>query len=43
MRRARARLTYANVVATIALFLALGGGAVFAAAKIRSGTWRGMR
>lgn len=30
------RLTYANVVATIALFLALGGGAVYAAGKIGS-------
>ena len=28
------RLTYANVVATIALFLALGGGVVWAAGKI---------
>ena len=27
------RLTYANVIATLALFLALGGGAVWAAAK----------
>ena len=27
MRRLRARLTYANVIATIALFIALGGGA----------------
>ena len=33
----RARLTYANVVATLALFLALGGGAVWAAGKITSG------
>jgi hypothetical protein len=31
------RLTYANVVATIALFLALGGGAVWAAGEIGSG------
>ncbi|MEZ5076001.1 MAG: hypothetical protein R2725_01000 [Solirubrobacterales bacterium] len=30
----RPRLTYANVTATIALFLALGGGAAFAASKI---------
>ncbi len=28
------RLTYANVIATLALFLALGGGAVWAAQKI---------
>ncbi len=33
----RPRLTYANVVSTIALFLALGGTAAFAASKIRSG------
>ena len=37
MRRGAARLSYANVVATIALFLALGGGAVWAAGKVRSG------
>jgi hypothetical protein len=30
----RQRLTYANVIATVALFLALGGGAVWAAGKI---------
>jgi hypothetical protein len=30
----RRRLTYANVVATLALFLALTGGAVYAASKI---------
>jgi hypothetical protein len=30
----QARLTYANVMATIAAFLALGGGAVYAADKI---------
>jgi hypothetical protein len=30
----RPRLTYANVVATLALFLALTGGAVYAASKI---------
>ncbi len=34
MRAMRKRLTYANVVATLALFLALGGGAVWAAGKI---------
>lgn len=27
-------MTYANVIATLALFLALGGGAVWAAGKI---------
>jgi predicted permease len=36
MRRARRRLTYGNVVATLALFLALSGGAVWAANKITS-------
>ena len=35
-RPRRPRLTYANVVATLALFLALGGGAVWAAGKITS-------
>jgi hypothetical protein len=34
MSRIRSRLTYANVVATLALFLALTGGAVWAASKI---------
>lgn len=34
MKRARPQLTYANVVATLALFLALTGGAAFAAGKI---------
>ena len=34
MQRARARLTYANVVSTLALFLVLGGGAAFAAKKL---------
>ncbi len=33
----RPRLTYANVVSTLALFLALGGGVAFAASKIHSG------
>ncbi len=32
----RPRLTYANVVSTLCLFLALGGGAAFAASKVRS-------
>ena len=36
MRRLRAGLTYVNVVATLALFLALSGGAVWAANKITS-------
>jgi hypothetical protein len=36
MRAVMQRLTYANVVATLALFLALGGGAVWAAGKIGS-------
>ncbi|HSS05135.1 MAG TPA: hypothetical protein VLK89_08125 [Solirubrobacterales bacterium] len=31
------RLTYANVVSTLALFLALGGSAAYAAGKIQSG------
>ncbi len=33
----RPRLTYANIVSTLALFLALGGGAAYAASKIHSG------
>src|SRR4051794_32808265 len=36
MQAVRRRLTYANVVATMALFLALGGGAVWAAGKVGS-------
>lgn len=36
-QRLQARLTYANVVATLALFLALGGGA-YAAATLRQGS-----
>ncbi len=36
MNRIRSKLTYANVVATLALFLALTGGAVYAANKIHS-------
>ena len=36
LSRIRARLTYANVVATLALFVAMGGGA-YAAATIGSG------
>ena len=34
MRLLRSRLTYANVIATLALFLALTGGVVWAAGKI---------
>jgi hypothetical protein len=34
MNAVRKRLTYANIVASVALFLALGGGAVWAAGKI---------
>jgi hypothetical protein len=34
LRWLRPRLTYANVIATLALFLAIGGGAVWAAGKI---------
>ena len=30
------RLTYANVIASLALFLALGGGAVYAASTRRT-------
>lgn len=37
MRLLRGRLTYANVIATLALFLALSGGVVWAAGKIGSG------
>jgi hypothetical protein len=32
----RPRLTYANIISTLALFLALGGGAAYAASKMRS-------
>jgi hypothetical protein len=34
MKNLRSRLTYANVVATLALILALGGGTVYAAIKL---------
>ncbi len=34
LERPRPRLTYANVIATLALFLALGGGAAFAASTL---------
>ena len=36
MRRIAARLTYANVVATIALVIAVGGGAAYAANTVFS-------
>jgi len=35
-RRIRAQMTYANVTATLALVLALGGGTAWAASKIRT-------
>jgi hypothetical protein len=34
MQRLRAKLTYANVMATIAVFIALGGAAAYAASKL---------
>jgi len=37
LRAVSSKLNYANVVATIALFLAIGGGAAFAASKIKTG------
>lgn len=36
MKRIRSKLTYANVISTIALFLALSGGVALAASKIHS-------
>jgi hypothetical protein len=41
MRRIRERITYANVVSTLALFLVLSGGAAYAARKINSHDLRG--
>jgi len=38
MAKLRPRLTYANVIATLALFLALGGGAAFAADQLAQGS-----
>jgi hypothetical protein len=38
MNRASSRLTYANVISTICLFLVLGGGAAFAAGKLGKNT-----
>ena len=40
IQRIRAKLTYANVTATLALVLALGGGTAWAASKIRNGAVR---
>ncbi len=37
MRRLRGKLTYANVISTLCLFLLLGGGAAFAATKLKLG------
>jgi hypothetical protein len=36
LRKLRSQLTYANVVATLALALAVGGGTAYAASKIRA-------
>jgi hypothetical protein len=38
LQRQRPKLTYANVIATLALFLALGGGAAFAASTLGKNT-----
>jgi hypothetical protein len=38
MRRIRRSLSYANITATLALFLAVGGGGAFAVAATQSGT-----
>src|SRR5215813_3919494 len=38
MKSVRKRLTYANVMSSIAVFLVLGGGAAFAAAKLGKNT-----
>lgn len=35
--RVRTKVTYANVMSTIAVFFAIGGGAVYAAGKINTG------
>jgi hypothetical protein len=40
MGRLRPRITYANVVSTLALVIALGGGAVYASSKIGAGNIR---
>jgi hypothetical protein len=41
VKRIRQRLTYANVMSSIAVFLVLGGGAAYAAKKIGSNELRG--
>ncbi len=41
MQRIRQRLTYANVMSSLAVFLVLGGGAAYAAKKIGSHELRG--
>ena len=41
MQQIRKRLTYANVMSSIAVFLVLGGGAAYAAKKIGSNELRG--
>lgn len=41
MQRIRQRLTYANVMSSIAVFLVLGGGAAYAAKKIGSSQLKG--
>ena len=41
MQQVRKRLTYANVMSSIAVFLVLGGGAAYAAKKISSHDLRG--
>ncbi|MDX6603442.1 MAG: hypothetical protein QOF13_2644 [Solirubrobacterales bacterium] len=41
MARIRKRLTYANVMSSLALFLVLGGGAAFAAKKIGTNELKG--
>lgn len=41
MHRIRKRLTYANVMSSLAVFLILGGGAAFAAKKIGSNELKG--
>ena len=38
MKRLRPKLTYANVVATLALFIAVGGASAFAASQLGKNT-----
>ena len=40
LKHARNKITYANVMSTVAAFLALGGGAAFAVDKINTGEIR---